>query len=78
MAETQSKISHDMSSVRGHNRVRVQQVRRRRRLIRFADEIVSETILIPKIPDEDLPSFFYSISELEETLEAYRSNNYDE
>lgn len=47
---------------------------RRLRLIRFADEIVSETRIIPKIPERDIPSFFYTQSELEQTFAQYLSD----
>lgn len=45
--------------------------RRRRRLIRFADEIVTETRVIPKIPDKDISKFFFTEHELDEILEEY-------
>ena len=43
--------------------------RRHRRLIRFADEIVTDTHVIPKIADKDISRFFFTEDELDEILD---------
>lgn len=71
MTEINGKRFDDGNSNRTHSR----NFRRRRRLIRFADEIVSETRLIPRIPAEDVPNLFFTVGELEQSLQEYRLGN---